>query len=162
MPLSRFIDIEQNLDLLANGITFSRASARDLIEKFLSRNCCGGGDCCDGALSPRTAVRGLGGAIEIATTPNTTLNNDIATLAQSFFTRALAQDLSPADVFRITITSFMDAFNFDIRALMRSCVHHVLPTGHIIPFDAYNLLYRPGHVALPPLNDQKALAERFG
>jgi len=70
---------------------------------------------------------------------------------ESFFSRASALDLSPADVFRITITSFMDAFNFDIRALMKSCVHHLLPSGHLVPFCAYNLLYRDGRVPLPPL-----------
>ena len=34
---------------------------------------------------------------------------------------------------------------------MKSCVHHLLPSGHIIPFSAYNVLYRDGHVPLPPL-----------
>ena len=63
----------------------------------------------------------------------------------------IAEELSPADVFRITTTSFMDAYNFDIRQLMKSCVHHLLPSGHLIPFCAYNLLYRDGHVPLPPL-----------
>ncbi len=37
-----------------------------------------------------------------------------------------------ADVFRITITSFLDAYNFDVRRLMKCCIHHVLPSGHII------------------------------
>jgi hypothetical protein len=61
------------------------------------------------------------------------------------------EDLSPADMFRITTTSFMDAYNFDIRQLMKSCVHHLLPSGHLIPFCAYNVLYREGHVPLPSL-----------
>jgi len=34
---------------------------------------------------------------------------------------------------------------------MKCCIHHVLPSGHIIPFCAYNVLYRQGHVPLPPL-----------
>ena len=72
-------------------------------------------------------------------------------LAASFFRRAVTEDLSPADMFRITTTSFMDAYNFDIRQLMKSCVHHLLPTGHLIPFCAYNVLYRDGHVPLPSL-----------
>jgi len=46
----------------------------------------------------------------------------------------------------------MDAYNFDVRQLMKSCVHHLLPSGHIIPFSAYNVLYRDGHVPLPPLD----------
>lgn len=149
VPLTRFIDIEQNLDLLANGITFNRASARDLIAEFLSRNCCGtGSDCGCGPVQ-------LGAPQErrSLTLPAREEEADVAGLAESFFRRALTQDLAPADVFRITITSFMDPFNFDIRALMKSCVHHLLPSGHLIPFCAYNNLYRDGHVPLPPLGD---------
>ena len=71
--------------------------------------------------------------------------------ASEFFARALAERLSPADVFRITITSFLDAYTFDVRRLMKCCIHHVLPSGHVIPFCAYNVLYREGHVALPAL-----------
>jgi 7,8-dihydro-6-hydroxymethylpterin dimethyltransferase len=40
---------------------------------------------------------------------------------------------------------------------MKCCVHHTLPSGHVIPFCAYNVLYREGHVALPALT--RALQE---
>jgi hypothetical protein len=36
---------------------------------------------------------------------------------------------------------------------MKCCTHHVLPSGHIIPFCAYNVLYRNGHVPLPELSN---------
>jgi uncharacterized radical SAM superfamily Fe-S cluster-containing enzyme len=78
-------------------------------------------------------------------------SDPVAALAEDFFARALAEQLSPADVFRITITSFLDAYNFDVRRVMKCCTHHVLPSGHIIPFCAYNVLYRQGHVPLPEL-----------
>src|SRR5207248_11052962 len=81
-------------------------------------------------------------------------------VAQDFFGRALAEQLSPADVFRVTITSFLDAYNFDVRRLMKCCVHHVLPSGHVIPFCAYNVLYRAGHVPLPALRDAVTLSRR--
>lgn len=77
--------------------------------------------------------------------------SDFAALAEAFFTRALSTDLGAMDMFRITTTSFMDVYNFDLRQLMKSCVHHLLPTGHLIPFDAYNVLYRDGHLPLPRL-----------
>jgi uncharacterized radical SAM superfamily Fe-S cluster-containing enzyme len=38
-----------------------------------------------------------------------------------------------------------------VRRLMKCCIHHVLPSGHVIPFCAYNVLYREGHVPLPVL-----------
>ncbi len=63
------------------------------------------------------------------------------------------EDLGPEDVFRITTTSFMDAYNFDVRQEMKACVHFVLPSGHLVPFSAYNLLYRDGRVKLPRLGD---------
>src|SRR5439155_25040409 len=81
----------------------------------------------------------------------------LAAVAQDFFRRALLEDLSPAEVFRITITSFLDAYNFDVRRVMKCCIHHVLPSGHVVPFCAYNVLYREGHVVLPALREVGAL-----
>ena len=52
-------------------------------------------------------------------------------------------------VFRVLIMAFMDAVNFDVRAMKKSCVHIVRPDGRIIPFESFNLLYRDGrHKAL--------------
>ena len=125
IPLSRFIDARKHLEILANGILFTRNRARQLIEQYLGKlGCCG-------------TDLGLG--------------TETAAPAAEFFARALAERLNPEDVFRITITSFLDAYNFDVRRLMKCCIHHVLPSGHVIPFCAYNVLYREGHAALPAL-----------
>lgn len=142
VPMARFIDATNHLEILANGITFTRPRARQLIEQYLGTlGCCAGGNC--GAAEPAPTLFQLG----------STTQDLESSIADEFFRRALAEDLSPADVFRITITSFLDAYNFDVRRLMKCCIHHVLPTGHIIPFCAYNVLYRDGHVALPELRD---------
>ena len=45
-------------------------------------------------------------------------------------------------VFRVLIMAFMDAVNFDVRAMKKSCVHIVQEDGRIIPFESFNLLYR--------------------
>lgn len=37
---------------------------------------------------------------------------------------------------------FMDAYNFDVRSVKRSCIHIAHPDGRLIPFDTYNLFYR--------------------
>jgi len=138
LPLARFVDLENHLDLLSGRITFNRNRAKQLISEYLSRQPCGTGGC---PPEPFSSVNQL--------------TNDLSTVdverAGQFFQRALEQQLNPADMFRITTTSFMDAYNFDVRQLMKSCVHFVLPTGHLIPFSAYNVLYREGHVPLPPL-----------
>jgi uncharacterized radical SAM superfamily Fe-S cluster-containing enzyme len=50
--------------------------------------------------------------------------------------------LSYANVFRVLIMAFMDAVNFDVRAMKKSCVHIARPDGRIVPFESFNLLYR--------------------
>ncbi len=134
-PLMRFIDARKHLDILANGILFSRNAARRLIEKYLDR------------------VGGCG----IGCFPGGDDSTEAA--ASDFFAKAVAEQLSQADVFRITITSFLDAYNFDVRRLMKCCIHHVLPSGHVIPFCAYNVLYREGHAVLPALRGAGVVAE---
>jgi uncharacterized radical SAM superfamily Fe-S cluster-containing enzyme len=48
------------------------------------------------------------------------------------------------NVFRVLIMAFMDAANFDVRAMKKSCVHIVQADGRIVPFESFNLLYRDG------------------
>ena len=142
VPLMRFIDARKHLDILANGILFSRNAARKLIERYLEKvGGCGIG-CFPGANGD--GIR-ESGPIEAA--------------ASEFFARAVAEQLSQSDVFRITITSFLDAYNFDVRRLMKCCIHHILPSGHVIPFCAYNVLYREGHAALPALREAGVVGE---
>lgn len=53
-----------------------------------------------------------------------------------------APNLKYENVFRIIIMQFIDAYNFDVRAIKKSCVHIVTPEGKIIPFETMNLFYR--------------------
>lgn len=156
-PLSRFVDLANHTDLLSGGITFNRPRAKKLIEEFLSRQCCKDGSCgpvsLDGNGSrfvPQADPLAVISLDSCCTSENSS-GVDLQQQATAFFAQAMAEELSPADVFRITTTSFMDAYNFDVRQLMKSCVHHILPSGHLIPFSAYNVLYRDGHVSLPEL-----------
>jgi uncharacterized radical SAM superfamily Fe-S cluster-containing enzyme len=55
-----------------------------------------------------------------------------------------APALSYRNVFRVLIMQFIDAWNFDLRAMKKSCVHIAQPDGRLIPFEAFNLLYRDG------------------
>lgn len=56
----------------------------------------------------------------------------------------LPQGMGYENVFRVTIVEFLDRFNFCLANVKRSCVHFVTPEGQIVPFDTYNLFYRPG------------------
>lgn len=55
-----------------------------------------------------------------------------------------APDLGYNNLFRIIIMNFMDAYDFDVRAIKKSCVHIVNEKGQIIPFETMNLFYRKG------------------
>lgn len=52
--------------------------------------------------------------------------------------------LGYANIFRVLIIQFLDAHNFDLRSVKKSCIHIAHPDGRIIPFDTYNLFYRDG------------------
>jgi len=54
----------------------------------------------------------------------------------------VAEGLSYNNLFRVIIMNFMDAFDFDVRAIKKSCVHIVDPSGKVIPFETMNLFYR--------------------
>lgn len=138
-PLTRFIDPRAHVDLLANGITYTRPRARQIAEQFLAKMDCTENGCFSVDVFLRKQML------------RDDMSESVAAAAEGFFRKALAEELSPADVFRITITSFLDAHNFDVRRLQKCCIHHVLPSGHVIPFCAYNVLYRDGTLPLPSL-----------
>ena len=53
-----------------------------------------------------------------------------------------APNLSYDNLFRVIIMQFVDAYNFDVRAIKKSCVHIVNKDYKIIPFETMNLFYR--------------------
>lgn len=129
VPINRIIDVRKHMDLIANSVVYTPARARQLVSRYLENagGCgCGPGGCGDGQ-------------------PDPTLDE--------FVVKALAEKLSGADVFRVTLTAFLDAHTFDTRRVMKCCLAHLLPSGHLVPFCAYNTLYRDGTVQLPPLAD---------
>ena len=53
-----------------------------------------------------------------------------------------APALTYNNLFRIIIMQFIDAYNFDVRSVKKSCVHIVNKDYKIIPFETMNLFYR--------------------
>jgi uncharacterized radical SAM superfamily Fe-S cluster-containing enzyme len=137
VPINRIIDVTKHMDLIANSIVYTPARARQLAARYLEE--AGGCGCGPGGCAP---------------TPNGTANGKEK--LDDFMVKALAEKLGGADVFRITLTAFLDVYNFDTRRVMKCCLAHLLPSGHMVPFCAYNTLYRDGHVPLPPLADEQA------
>ena len=161
VPLTRFMDAKVNLDLLANGLSFTREQGKKIIQQYLARNnCCGPSGCSDGECDPPNGQDRndtLAAEIPQVVSLNKSRSAESASprseeaVAEDFFAQALAKQIGGEQLFRITITAFLDAYNFDVRRLMKCCTHHILPSGHIIPFCAYNVLYRNGTVPLPEL-----------
>lgn len=161
-PLSQVVDAETNRDLLANGISFTRSGSQTLVAQLLSRLACGESGCCtpvsneklvqlgQSCCEPVGRQSGLPVLLEPAGTKATTADT-AASVVLGLLGEALEGRASARDLLRITITSFLDVYNFDVRRVMKCCTHHVLPSGHIIPFCAYNVLYRDGKVPLPKL-----------
>jgi uncharacterized radical SAM superfamily Fe-S cluster-containing enzyme len=125
VPISRIIDIKKHMHLVANSVIYTPTRARHLVAQYLeSAGGCGCGPIGCGPADPSL---------------------------DEFVVKALAEKLTGEEVFRITLTAFLDVHNFDTRRVMKCCLAHILPSGHVVPFCAYNTLYRDGHVSLPPL-----------
>lgn len=163
VPLTRFASALGNLDLLAGGISFTRERSQQLIEAFLSRASHCGSDCGCGPNATSSATTsdsqlvslGAGSSATMSKQQEVTLQTSSdQELLNAFFAKVLGQQASAQDLLRITITSFLDVYNFDVRQAMKCCTHHVLPSGHIVPFCTYNTLYRPGHLKLPELTSE--------
>ncbi len=58
----------------------------------------------------------------------------------------MPEQLGYEHIFRIAIVEFLDAYNFCLSRVKRSCIHFLTPAGQIIPFDTYNLFYRDGRI----------------
>lgn len=164
VPLTKLLDAQQHLDLLANGISFTRDQTQKLAQQVLSRLACGESGCCAPDASSNGQSAATSGCDPISDGSQlpvlTDLSSDKAAGAASpesvlrFLEGVARKSVGARDMLRITITSFLDAYNFDLRRVMKCCTHHVLPSGHIIPFCAYNVLYRDGTVELPQLNSE--------
>lgn len=52
------------------------------------------------------------------------------------------KDYIDNNTFRISVTSFIDAYNFDLKSMQKECVHVITKDLKKIPFSSYNMIYR--------------------
>ena len=86
--------------------------------------------------------------------------------AEAFFCACepLLQELDriddlPDQIFAVTIEGFMDRHVFDVSRVQRCCIQEALPDGRLVPFCAYNTLYRFAPDRRPlPAGEQGAAA----
>ena len=113
-PLTHMIPLEALLDGARNTITYEKDDVmRDTVFKLFSTN-----------HSPESSA--------------TALKDLLCCIPKIEAPEGLGYD----SIFRVIIMEFIDAHNFDVRSVKKSCVHIAHPDGRMIPFDTYNLFYR--------------------
>jgi len=119
VPVMRKVNIGGYLELIDNTMDFR---AEDLVKNAVK-----------GALTKGMACDCL------------RLKDEIAeVLPQGYLTWSPKKRAEYIDTntFRITISSFIDRYNFDAKSMRKECVHVITPDLKRIPFSAYNMVHR--------------------
>jgi hypothetical protein len=66
----------------------------------------------------------------------------LAPASLAFESQAAQAKFVTENTFRVTVTSFLDRFNFEAKAMKKECVHVIRPDGRRVPFSAFNILHR--------------------
>lgn len=119
MPITRKIDIRKYLSIISNSIAFR---LEDLSRKSLL-----GLWSASSVLSSFRSLRDFSCCIPI----------DVNLLSKAERVTYVNEN-----TFRISIVSFLDAYNFDVKSVKQECIHFITPDKKKIPFSTYNLLYR--------------------
>ncbi|HNE28786.1 MAG: radical SAM protein [Saprospiraceae bacterium] len=136
-PLTRFINPQDILDNSRNTIVYEQDERlhRHMVQLFSTGN-----------------------SVECAT-------NELNQSLMCCLPQVSAPSLGYDNLFRIIIMRFIDAWDFDVRAIKKSCVHIVSPDDkRIIPFETMNLFYRDAakRARLEKLRGEQALAGGAG
>ncbi len=116
IPIARLLNVDDYLDFVTNR------SVPDLTAELQS------------ALDALWSMASVMGTKKISDALSccVTGNSNIPLPADAKFTKE--------DFFMVQIHGFMDEHTFDIKRLMKCCVHELLPDGRAVPFCAYNNL----------------------
>lgn len=118
IPLTRNIDLKKYLPYIKNTFKFDP----DTFLKELTMN-----------VSLKECCNGMGFFKDIA---------KIVPVSYIFKTEDEKINYVSDNTFRIAITSFVDAYNFDIKSVQKECIHVITPGLKKIPFSTFNLLHR--------------------
>lgn len=109
-PLARLVDVDAYIDYYANrALPDVDLGVRRALEGLLSASSVGGSE---RQILNFCAACGL------------RLPEDLATMLDR--------------IFMINVTGFMDVYTFEVRRVMKCCIHELLPDGRLVPFCAYN------------------------
>jgi len=119
----RDIEIETYLPAIKNTMSFTMEEvAKDMVKPIFK--CSGSGGC-------MKTMKEMSGIIDpkILLKPK---SQRVKYVSENFF--------------RITVTSFVDVYNFDIKSVKKDCVHIITPDLKKIPFSTYNMFYRKRYI----------------
>lgn len=109
-PLARIVNVDAYLDYYTNrALPDVELGVRRALEGLLSASSVGG--------SERQILN-------FCSACGLRLPDDLATLLDR--------------IFMINVTGFMDVHTFEVRRVMKCCIHELLPDGRLVPFCAYN------------------------
>ena len=119
VPITRKIDIRNKLSLINNSLAFR---AEDLLSKSLL-----------GLWSASTVMSSAKALKELS-----------CCIPLNLSTLTLDERMEYVDdnTFRISIVSFLDGYNFDLKSIKQECIQFVTPDLKRIPFSTYNLIHR--------------------
>lgn len=118
VPMARRADVREYLSSTGNTMAFF---PQDALARAASAFCCGQTCSCMNFVKDLIPLMPLAGRA------------------------ARAKDktaFATVNLFRVTVTSFLDRYNFDLQSMQMECVHVLTPDGRRIPFSAYNLFHR--------------------
>lgn len=113
IPITRLLDVDDYLDFVTNR------TVPDLSEEL------------------QPVMEALWSMAAVVGSDDTTDNLTCAACDLSL-PLSLAGDLGPENFFLVHVHAFMDAHTFDLRRIMKCCIHELLPDGRAVPFCAYN------------------------
>lgn len=121
VPITRHLNAKKYLPLIKNTFSFKPEDFTEKIEKNFILSC----NCFD-------LLKKLRPLIPV----NYTLKSKVDK------TKHINEN-----TFRVSIVSFVDAYNFDMKSMKKECVHIITPDLKRIPFSSFNLIHRNRYAA---------------
>ncbi|MEI6732165.1 MAG: radical SAM protein [archaeon] len=115
VPITRMLDIKNYIQVIDNTFAFDAESIMDRVKEQEG--------CCD--------ISGFVKAMRQFVTPYFLLKSEKEKIK-----------FVDENTFRISVTSFIDAYNFDMASMKRECVHIITPDLKRIPFSSFNMIHR--------------------
>jgi len=120
IPLMRNLDLEKYVPVIRNTFKFD---PEDFLKDLSNNAFVSTSSCCN--------YLGL-------------LGDFYKIIPKSYFLKSKDEKIEyvTENTFRISISSFIDAYNFDMKSMKKECVHVITPDMRKIPFSSYNILHR--------------------